>query len=91
MFALERAIGRRHVARHRQHQREGVLGGREQVRGRRVDDQDTQLGRSRDVDVVHADTGAAHDLQATTGAQERRIDLGTAAHDQGIELWQKLG
>ena len=53
----------RDVAREREHQRHGVLGGGDDVRLRRVGDDDAALGRRLDVDVVDADAGAADHLQ----------------------------
>ena len=44
-------------------QREGVLGGRDRVAGRRVDDGDPGPRRGVQVDVVDADAGPADDLQ----------------------------
>jgi hypothetical protein len=55
----QRAVRLRDVARQRQQQRERVLGRRDDVRARRVDDDDAALGRRGDVDVVDADAGAA--------------------------------
>ncbi len=84
-LGLERAVGRRDVARQRQEQGEGVLGGREQVGRRRVDHQDAELGRRVDVDVVDADAGAADDPEPRmTGGEHVGSHLGAASHHQGV-------
>jgi hypothetical protein len=68
-----------------------VLGGGDQIRRRRVDDEHAAVGGSGDVDVVHADAGAADDLEARAGLEQLRRDLGAAAHDEGVVLGQDLG
>ena len=59
-------------------QRDGVLGGADDVRRRRVDDHDAALGRRGDVDVVQADAGAGDHLQVRRGGQGLGVDLGGA-------------
>ena len=49
---LEAVVGLGHVPRQGEHQRHGVLGGRDRVAARRVHDHDPLAGRGRDVDVV---------------------------------------
>ena len=58
----EAGVRLRDVAGEREHQRDRVLGGGDRVGLRRVGDDDALLGGGRDVDVVHADAGAADDL-----------------------------
>ena len=50
----ERLVGLRDVAAEGEHQRDGVLGGGDDVRLRRVRDDDPALGGGRQVDVAHA-------------------------------------
>ena len=52
---LQRGVRRRDVAGGGEHQRDGELGGADDVGGRRVDDHDAGLGGGADVDVVEAD------------------------------------
>ena len=60
----QRALGGADVAREREHQRDRVLGGRDDVGLGRVADDDARRGRRVDVDVVDADAGAADHAQA---------------------------
>ena len=60
----ERGVGRADVPRRGEQQRDGELGGADDVGGRRVDHHHAALRRGLDVDVVEADTGARHDLEA---------------------------
>ena len=69
-----------------QQQRERVLGGAVDVRGRRVDDQHAARGGRVDVDVVQADTGAGDDLQLGRGGQHLGVDGGRRTHQQGVGL-----
>ena len=75
--AVSAGVRLRDVAREREHQRHGVLGGGDDVRLRRVGDDDAALGRGLDVDVVDADAGAADDAEVVgavdqVGGQLRR-------------------
>ena len=67
--ALQVGVRLRHVARLREQQRERVLGGREDVRLRRVHDHHAAPRRLGDVDVVEADAGPADDDEV--GARRR--------------------
>jgi hypothetical protein len=58
------------VARQREHQRDGVLGGRDDVGLRRVGDDDAALGGRLDVDVVDADPGPADHAQVVGAADQ---------------------
>ena len=88
---LERRVGRRNPPRERQQQGERVLGGRERIRRRRVDHQYAALRRGCDVDVVHADAGAAHHLEAIAALQHLARDLRSATHDDGVVVRDQLG
>ena len=81
-------VGRRGLAGQAVEQREGVLGGRDRVAGRGVDDGDARPRRRVEVDVVHADPGPPDDDEARARGDQRRIDLDLAADDQGVVLGQ---
>ena len=68
----ERRVRLRDVARERDQQADRVLGRRDDVRLRRVRDDDPAPGRGVDVDVVDADPGAADHLQARARARSGR-------------------
>jgi hypothetical protein len=87
----EAGVGLRDVAREREQQAERVLGGRHDVRLRRVGDDDAALGRGGDVDVVDADARAADDLQPVGARDQLRGDLRRAAHDERVVLADALG
>ena len=55
---LHDRVGRRNAAGERQHQRDGVFGGRHGVTAGRVHDDDALARRGGHVDVVHADAGS---------------------------------
>ena len=63
-------------------QREGVLGGRDRVAGRGVDDGDAGPRRGVEVDVVDADAGPADDDEPRAGGDELGVDLDLAADDR---------
>ena len=65
-------------------QRERVLGGRDRVPGRGVDDDDPGPRRRVEVDVVHADAGPTDDHQPRPGRDQLGIDLDLAADDQRV-------
>ena len=69
---LERGVRLRHVAGLREEQRHRVLGGREDVRLRRVDHHHAAAGGRLDVDVVEADAGPADDDEVGAGLRARR-------------------
>ena len=63
LAAAERGIGRRDLAGDAVEQGQGVLGGRDRVPGRRVDDDDAGARRGLEIDVVDADAGPSDDRQ----------------------------
>ena len=67
-------------------QRDGELGGADDVGGRRVDDHHAGLGGGLHVDVVQADTGAGDDLQLLRGGQRLGVHLGGAADQDGVDV-----
>jgi len=68
----------------REQQRKGVLGGRDDVRLGRVDDHHAELGRTLDVHVVKADSGATDHDELVGGLQRRGVDLGRRADDERV-------
>src|SRR5690606_9334564 len=88
-----RAIGGRDLARQREHQRDGVLGGGDRVAEVRVHDHDAPGGGRLHVDVVDADAGAADDLELLGWGREVSRVFGGRAYrepvigpDEGLEL-----
>ncbi len=71
-----------------QHQRHRLLGRRDDVRLRRVDDHHATAGRLGDVDVVEADPGPPDHQEVGAGGQGLGVDLGGAAHDQRLRARQ---
>ena len=82
LAGLHARIGLRDVARRRDHQREGVLRGRDRVPARRVHHDDAALRRRIHIHVIHAHARAADDLQLLRGLDELRRRLGLAAHHE---------
>ena len=69
---LQRGVGLRDVARERNEQADGLLGGRDDGRLGRVRDDDPAPGRRLDVDVVDADARPADHLQVASHARSGR-------------------
>ena len=89
--ALPRAAGERRVRggdvpREAQDVADGELGGRDDIRGRRVDDHDARGGRRLDVDVVEADARARDDLELRRGGQRLGVDPGRRADEHGVRV-----
>ena len=61
-----------------------MLGGRDDVRLRCIDDHHAPLGGGGDVDVVESDPGASDDHQVGRGREELGVDLGRRADDQRV-------
>ena len=80
----EGGVGLWDVAGLGQEQREGLLGRREDVRLRGVDDHDAALRSPRDVDVVEADAGPTDDDEVGAGGQHVGGHLRRRADDQGV-------
>jgi hypothetical protein len=81
----------RDVARQREHQRDRVLGRRDDVRLRRVGDDDAALGRRGDVDVVDADAGAADHPQLLGAVDEVGGQPGRRADQDPVVVADALG
>ena len=67
-----------------QEQRHGVLGGRDDVGGGGVADDDAALRGGLHVDVVDGHAGSPDDLEAAGRVQELRRHLGLGAHDERV-------
>ena len=67
-----------------------MFGRRNRVSARRVQYDYAAASRCLDVDVIHSDTGAAHDTQFVTGIQDFRRDFGLTAHHQRAERWNQF-
>jgi hypothetical protein len=79
----QRGVGGRDVPGGGQEQRDGVLGGTDDVRRRGVHHHDATLGGGGDVDVVQADAGPRDHLQVRSRGQRLGVDLrGAADHDR---------
>ena len=87
--ALSEAMRLRHVAGDREQQRDGVLGGADDVRLRRVDHHDAAAGRGLDVDVVEPDAGPGDHLQLRRGSERLGVDRGRAADDHRVGVGQR--
>ena len=86
--APERRVGGGDPAGDRVEEGERVLGRGDRVAGRRVDDDDPGPGRRIEVDVVHADPGAADDDEPATGRDELGVDLDLAPDDERVVVGQ---
>ena len=80
------AVGLDDTADEREREGHGVLGGRGDVPERCVHHVDTARGGRRNVDVVNADAGATHDLQAFRGAEDRGCHLRLAPNDERVDV-----
>ena len=65
---------------------EGQFGRGDGVAGRGVHHHDASLGRRRNIHVVHADAGAAHDAEHGGRFQDRLVYLGLTADDDGLHI-----
>ncbi len=68
LAGLGRGVGLRDLARQREHQRDGVLGGGDRIAERRVHHDHALGGGGRDIDIVDADAGAADHLEVLGAA-----------------------
>ena len=80
----QRGVGGRNVPGHREQQREGVFGGRDDVRLRGVDHQHAAGGGRRHVDVVQPDPGPGDHLEQRRGGQCLGVHGGGRADQDGI-------
>ena len=87
---FERCVSRRDVAGQRQHHGKSVLGSRDQVGRRCVDDQNPQLRSCLHIHIVDTNPGAADDSEPFPRPQHVRSDGCATANDQRIEIGQQL-
>ena len=78
------------VARHGQHQPEGVLRSRDAVGQRSIDHKDAPPGGLIEVDVVDPHSGPPHDPQTGGGIHEFAVDTGAAADHEPFRICEKL-
>jgi len=84
LAVLEAAVGLRDRARRGEDHADGVLGGRTDVRIRRVGDDDAVVGCRVDVDVVDADAGASDDDHVLGRVEHSLVHVGAGADDQRV-------
>ena len=82
----QRGVRLRNIAGQREQQGHRVLGRRDDVRLGRVGYDHSAAGGRIDIDVVDADTGTGHDLQAVGLGQQVSIDLGGRADQDAVEV-----
>ena len=88
LAAPHRRVGRRRPAGEPVEQREGVLGGRDRVAGRGVDDGDPGPRGRLEVDVVDADARPPDDDEPRAGGDQLGVDLDLAADDERVVVGQ---
>jgi hypothetical protein len=91
LAAGQRAVRLRDVARQREHQRHGVLRGGDDVRLRRVGDDDAALGGRLDVDVVDPDPGAPDHAQVVGLLDQLRGQLRGRPDQDRVVVADALG
>ena len=84
LAGARRGIGLRNMARHREHQRERVFGDRNGIPAGRIHDEHAGLGGGVQIDIIHANAGAADDAQFRRLLQNRLGHLHGAAHQQRV-------
>ena len=87
---LHARIGLGNKAGGREHQREGVLRGRDRIAAGGIHDDDAVFGGRIDVDIVDADACTADDLEILGGFKDGRGHLGLATDHQSVELGNDL-
>src|SRR6185312_12548657 len=90
LAGLGRQVGRRQFAGQGEHHGDGVLGGGDRVAEGGVHHHDAGGGGGRDVDVVHADAGAADHLQPGGLGDDVLVGLGGRADGQAVVLVDDL-
>ncbi len=91
LAGLGRSVGLRDLAGERQHQGDGVLGGRDRIAERRVHHDDA-LGRGGgDLDIVDADAGAADHLEVGGLLEDFCGGLGRRADGEAVVIADDLG
>ena len=88
LAGMHERVGAAQVARHGQHQPQGVLGDRHRVCAGGVHHGDALLGGGFQVDVIHAHAGAADHAELGSGREHARVHLDGGAHDQRVGIHQ---
>ncbi|MCY1306906.1 hypothetical protein D9M70_567920 [compost metagenome] len=91
LAGLRRVIGGRKLAGNGEEQRDRVFGGRDRVAEGRVHHDDTAARRSRDIDIVDADAGAADDLEIGRSCNQLFRRLGGRADGKAVIVADDLG
>ncbi len=84
--ALQGSAGVRYVTGQRHHERDGMLRRRYDVARGRVDHHDALLCGRLQIDVVHPNAGAAHNLELAGSGDHLPCDLRLAADHQSVVL-----
>ena len=79
LSGLRGGVGGGKFACERHHQRDGMLGGGDRIAVRRVHHDHAGSRCRRNIDIVHADAGAAHDFQLLRRLEDVGGDLGRGA------------
>src|SRR5690606_3706241 len=79
------------LAGNREHQRNGVFGGRERVAERRVHDDDAATRSGRDIDIVNADAGTADNLEIGRRSDQLFRRLGGGADGETVVIADDFG
>ena len=87
--ARQRGVGGRDVAREADDVSARELGGRDDVRGRRVDDHDARGRGGFDIDVVEADTGPRDDLEVRRMRDRFLIHLRRRADENSVRIGER--
>jgi phosphoglycerate dehydrogenase-like enzyme len=86
LAVAQRRVCRADVPRRGEHQRNGELGGGDDVGRRRVHDHHAVLGRGLHVDVVEPDAGPRDDLEPLGSSERLGVHLGRGAHQDRVDL-----
>lgn len=85
-------VGLGHVAGEGRDEGDAVLGRRDRVGGRRIHNEAPRRRRGRQIDVVHAHAGPAHDFEAAAGRGKHvGRDLGRGANDERVARFDFFG
>ena len=87
---MHACVGLGGVARAGKHEAHGLLGGRDDIGSGGVAHDDTGLGRSLDIDVVHAHAGTADDAQLRSRGDDLARDVRGGAHHKRIVVGDGL-
>ncbi len=88
---LGRGVGGGNLAGQREHHGDGVFGGGDRIAEGRVHDDHAARGGGGNVDIVHADAGAADDAQILGVLQDLGCDLGRRADGEAVIIADDRG